>query len=310
MSNKNNKLPSLSEAFYHFEEIFKESRDIFKVLGTHPESKLCTIANPWGDQLNESFANVGLHCAGVALVALAISTQLHQHKIITNSERYKIVSKAFLHDVLKPFDVYLAKALRGDKITLAEYYSPEIFEPVINILISAGIESGTANALVHNTGREVNVRECPDLYLRKDINGEVKLLPGNLTEKVILLSDNSCQTSFVADEERWSLMLARSRLIVSDSDQRYPWASKAGIGFNSKGYPVTVLDPASDLLDNKPFFPFHDMLIWLSEHIAIEFAQFLNGPDENCEDWIVTQATNWLENKAALIGPTINELLS
>lgn len=308
VSNKNGKLPSLREAFYCFEKIYKESNQIFKILGTHPESKICTIANPWGETLNESFANVGLHCSGVALVALAISSLLRQKEVISKNEQREIVGQAFLHDVLKPFDVYLAIALKSGQISLAEYYSQEIFEPVKDVLISAGIATTTATSLVDNIGREVNVRQCPEFYLKKDSAGNIKLLPGNIKEKVILVSDNSCQTSFSSKEENWNIMSARKRLISSDSDQRYPWASKAGIGFNSDGYPITILDPTTASPESKPFLPFHDMLVWLSEHISSEFSQRLGGPGENCESWIVNQATNWLLDKAATIGSTINEL--
>lgn len=272
-----------------FEYVYPMEMQLFRNFGTYPYSGIKSFYNPFTKLSMEcDFGNIGIHCLAVAQVALALARKFHQLKMIEEYEYKEIGRRALLHDLLKPLDVFLAAELRTGMINLDQYYSPNVFEPAVDWLITQGISNAEAQFLVNDIGRETNVRGGVQRLIRLNTSCEVELKEGMILEKIVVLADN-----MTCSPEPNNYMKLKTKILPSAarfdqgmSGTRYPWAENAGVAINIQEKAIAH----SNNLDLcvaplKPFLGYHAFLVWTSdkieEEIKILFQEQERSPNES-----------------------------
>lgn len=274
-----------------FQKYFAQELEILKKLGVSPESGPTRFFDPFGvnNFVSDDFSNIGEHCMAVAGCAMLIAQFIGEDISKGSKIAKEVVNRALLHDALKPWEVFLARAFRNNKISREEYYLESIFDRTIEVLISLGLAPEVAEALVRDYGSECDVRECFGYFLKVESGGEVGLKEGDLAKKIVHLADNmTCSVLPVEGRKSQHYFLTTSeRLILSEADKRYPWALKAGIGVSKENCIRHTPDSASSSGELRIIYNIHEALVALSHVIAQELTHSGDNPDQLIKGRIV-----------------------
>jgi len=266
-----------------FQRYFAEELEILKILGVSADSGSKKFFDPFGAQtyVVDDFGNIGEHCLAVAGCAMFISKVIGEDLTLGSKIAKEAVKRAILHDSLKPWEVFLARAFRNNQITREEYYLESIFDRTIDVLTSLGLSLADSETLVRDYGSECDVRECFGYFLRVQSDGEVVLGEGDLVKKIVHLADNmTCSIlPTIGSRSRHYFLTTSERLILSEADKRYPWALKAGIGVSKENVISHTSDQELGSEKLRIIYNIHEALIALSHVIAQELVPTSTNPD-------------------------------
>lgn len=222
-----------------FEARFPQIFELFKTVGIHPLNP-AAIIDPYTMQpVSESFANVGEHCVAVAHCASQIAGALERAGIVSAAERDKIIERALVHDLSKPYEILRRNAQRGG--AAIEVYSVSAYEKLHPHLLQLGFPEELATYLV-NAGKETGHNSIKDLIAVK--NGAIELRDGILSEMIIHLADDMTFTDAPpAGQRPFSAFLTPwERILASNFIAKYPWLWQKGLGSDAQGALSEVAD--------------------------------------------------------------------
>ena len=273
---------NLSKALKFFERNFSDELEVFSKLGIALDSGKSKFYDPFRKLvIEDDFTNIGEHCLAVATCTLMLTRFLEKERKIDAVSANEAIRRALLHDAIKPWEIFLARALRDNVISKEKYYDEAVFLSVVDVLITLGISPEIANRLVTDYGSETDVRECFPFFLREAHNGKINLKSGSMPKKIVHLADNmTCSTMpSLESPSKHYFLTTWERMVAADADARYPWALKAGIAVNAKAEIFHTSDRLSLEKDSRALFHIHDALIALSSAIATEFCPKEKDPD-------------------------------
>lgn len=286
-----------SEFLADFSLRFSSVFDIYRRMGIHPGFPSPSFQDPFtGQVVTESFANIGYHGLAVGYVASTITTRFVHAGVISQPEADKIIERALLHDVVKPYCALTARALKSGVIDEKIFYGPGRHEIVIDALRLRGFTAREARALVLDYGAETDPRQfLPQLLTVR--NDELALRVGMLAGKIVFLADcMTCSpTPAPGDSEvlcdRAYITTTWERLCLSQSQVKYPTAWQAGLGLTCRGR-MTHLDSATNGFVGgvMPLASYHHLMIWSAREICSEICRLsgLSATPASAERTIVS----------------------
>jgi|GEM_PF-1964968 len=286
-----------------FEAKFPREMKLFIAFGIHPTSKSGLSHDPFNNcAVDEDFSNIGEHGLAVAICAAILALSLSQHSGISASEIAPIVRRALLHDILKPFDIFLQKALRNGVVSEAAYYSENVFSPIKSTLLAQNFNNEEAEALINDYGWETNVRTCFQRFLYLNEGNKIEISSQDFGSALVHLADNmTCSPlpSSLHEDPQGSpapagtyFLTCWERCVVTDLDRRYPWATVSGFGFDQAKKPVHL-----EVWDYPPpggfaVLPYHTLMVWFSHQIARHIETFHGREPSEKADYFVKDLVN------------------
>lgn len=276
---------------------FPKVFDIYRRIGIHPELPPNSFIDPFTQhEVTESFANIGYHGLAVGYVASTITTRLVQSGVLSPPEADKIIERALLHDIVKPYCALTARALKSGLIDEKIFYGPGRHEIVIDALRLRGFTAREARALVLDYGAETDPRQfLPQLLTLR--NDELGLRVGLLAGKIVFLADcMTCSPTPAPGDtdtlcDRAHISTTWERLSLSQSQVKYPTAWHAGLGLTSRGR-FSHLDSVENGFVGSvmPLASYHHLMIWSAREICLEICRLsgLSATPASAERTIVS----------------------
>lgn len=223
-----------------FEAEFPEQMKLFRLVGIHPVDHVAPV-NPYTQKASdESYSNIGEHCIAVAYCARKIASLLQAGGVLSAEEVRGITERALVHDLNKPFEIMRREAKKAQ--LLDEVYSVSAYEELKPLLTKAGISEEVSEYLVQ-AGSETGHNSLR-AFIVAGPNGIEGLVSGMLAEKIVHLSDDMTFTSRPADGHHpvSVFLTCRDRMLESRSAEIYPSLCTRGLGVDSVGSIVPILD--------------------------------------------------------------------
>lgn len=183
--------PNFAQQF--LEERFPEPYQIMKKMGVHPDSGPSEFLDPVANVIRmEDFSNIGQHVSCVGLVAFALGDALRERGIISDSSHQNIVKRALLHDVSKPTQIFMLRAISAGALSQDSFFNPEsIFDQAIGYLVTKGVDPIEAQAVFYDYGSETGSEpERMRGFISADSSGLTTNISAALEVQLVHLADD------------------------------------------------------------------------------------------------------------------------
>ena len=265
---------SPQEILEDFEARFPRVFETFTRVGIHP-TKSFPILNPYTETLEtEDFTNIGEHCIAVGYAASKLVVALAQTDFMQEEEAERIIERALVHDLNKPYEIMRRKFMGGD--ATEQIYTPTAYEKLRPLLFETGVSHDTASYLMA-AGQETGHNSLKD-FIALGEGGIVGTIPGRLAEKVVHLADNMTFTSTprAAHQKPVTAFLTpKDRIFASGFIEKYPWMWSKGLGVNDSGSVKEISDVSSLPKDLTLLGNYAELQVLVSRALAREFQLYL-----------------------------------
>lgn len=249
---------------------FPKAYTLMRAIGVHSESGPSVFLDPTTDlEFEDDFSNVGQHLSCVGVIGYALAQFGVEHGIITKDQVDAVVEADLMHDIVKPYQVALLRALREGRITNENFLRPEpYYEKATQYLIRRGMEPQEAASLFTDYGNETGGEpEVLRLFLDADSSGLRPRLLGTPAQHLIHLADDMAASLKPASGEapRNYLLTPRERLLLTQKRSREFVGWQAGFGVNSEGALIELSNIYDSSPGVRPLGSFHGLMTWVSD---------------------------------------------
>jgi hypothetical protein len=237
--------PDFAQQF--LEERFPEPYEIMKKMGVHPTSGPSEFLDPVASIIREEdFSNIGQHVSCVGLVAYALGESLKECGVISEEAHQNVVKRALLHDVSKPTQIFMLRAIRTGSLSQDVFFNPEpIFDQAISFLVAKGLNPIEAQAVFYDYGSETGSEpERMKDFISADSSGLNTKISAALNVQLVHLADDmmgSTKPSFGNPARNFVLSTRERVLLTQPRDPNYiGW--KVGLALNQQDQIVSIPD--------------------------------------------------------------------
>lgn len=225
--------------FENLAKSFPQAIQILRIGGVHPTEN-SKMDNPYtGKPDNESFTNIGEHCAAVTSLSLVVASRLYTIGLLASADIDSIGTRSLVHDANKRIEIMRRNAVREGVIE--EAYTPKAYETIRPILQAQGLNQELIEYMA-GAGRETGHLSLKDFLTLED--GIPSLVPGRMVDKIVHLADDMTSTSIPEEGQRPMTIYLTTweRMTASEFPKRYTFLWKEGLGFDPDGQVITIPD--------------------------------------------------------------------
>jgi hypothetical protein len=234
----------------HYERQYPFILELFFSVGIHPNQPK-RIFNPYTNELcEETFGNIGEHCIAVAHCAEKICQALVERGVLDDAERSRIVERALIHDITKPYEIMRRRAVEEGRIS--DTYSASAYSKLKSLLLGRGYSKSLANYLVH-AGQENGHNSLKD-FIAPISEKRIALTSGKLPEKIVHLADDMTYTGdLLSGTNTTRFLTPLERVALLKLSRKYPFLWQEGLGVDKYGEVILLkniveLEPGTILL--------------------------------------------------------------
>ncbi len=278
-------------AYYHeFRDRFPEEVWYFKVVGIDP-TKPEAILNPYTLRISEDrFTNIGEHCIAVAVCASRITAALVEKGVIDAETADRIVARALIHDLNKPFEIMRREAKKA--CLAADVYSVAAYEKVLDLLARTGYAAKHVD-YIRRSGSETGHNSLAQ-FLRVGSRGEVQLVSDNLADKIVHIADDMTFTSRPDAHGEWvtHFLTCGERMTASQFKEHYPFLWSEGLMINKSGLIVpyqveSEITPPAQRIGN-----YAALQLGVASAICAEIKEYVAPDDSRDADQFIRDLVN------------------
>ncbi len=268
---------------------FPRAFEIMKKMGVHPDSGIQEFLNPVTEVVQqENFSNIGNHVCCVGLVADALATILLEAGVISSSQRDVIVERALLHDVAKPSQIFMLRAISGGTLSREAFFNPDsYFNRVISFLESRGLSNQDAQAVFYDYGSETGSEPARMMnFISADSAGLNAVVKAPLEVQLVHLADDMVgSTKPTADRQARNFILTtRERVLLTQPRDSNYIGWKVGLGLSESGEIVPISDITNVDSSVKVLGSSYGLQIWASDYAICHNIARLIAADLSIED--------------------------
>lgn len=252
------------------ESRFPKAYQLMRTVGVHSESGQSVFLDPTTElEFEDNFSNVGQHLSCVGVIGYALAQFGVEHGLITKDQVHTVVEAALMHDIVKPYQVALLRALHAGRIANEDFLSPDpYYEKATQYLIRRGIEPREAASLFTDYGNETGGE--PDvlrIFLDTDSSGLRPRLLGTPAQHLIHLADDMAASlkPISGESPRNFLLTARERILLTQNRSREWIGWQAGFGVGVDGALVELPNVYLPPSDVRPLGSLHGLMTWVSD---------------------------------------------
>ncbi len=263
---------------------FPGAFEIMKKMGVHPDSGIQEFLNPVSEVVQqENFSNIGNHVCCVGLVADALSSALLQAGVISVQQGKVIVERALLHDVAKPFQIFMIRAAaRGVLPRDAFTEQDEYLNRVVPFLESRGLSNREACSILFDYGSETGSEPARMMnFISADCMGLNLLVNASLESQIVHLSDDFVGSTKPSASQmaRDFVLTTRERVLLTQPRDSNSTGWRVGMGLASSGEIVPLADVKKAASSIKVLGSSYGLQIWVSDYAISHNILKLLGED-------------------------------